>query len=300
MYEKTYKANVLERNQKTSLKEKRHFPWKRLMAIIVTLGILFGIVYFLRHPKFQISVVSVVGTTVLDVEDISSSIRRDLQGSWLWIFPRTSVLLINDKVLERNLKQEFSRIENISVKRTNLHSIEATIKEFDAIYLWCIKSIKKEEESDQSAMPAHAGQVDECYFMDKQGVVYSKAPVFSGTAYPKIFTGAPIDELPFQGILPDSISQIEELQKRLSEINITPVAFRAISPRELQVDFLHNKMVAKLLIDPTVPVETSLEYLFSGIRTQPLAGLFHNENKRLLYIDVRFSNKVVYKFDDEK
>lgn len=277
MYEKTYKANVLK--QKDSPKKGRRFPWKRLLLGIIVLGVLFGIGYFLRHPNFQIKSISVIGTTVIDEEDVSSSIRSQLQGSWLWIFPRTSVLLVNDKAIERNLKEQFSRIETISVKRTNLHSIVATIKEFDAVYLWCTEE-------------------DSCYFMDERGVVYSRAPVFSGTAYPKLFTKTELQELPFQGMKLIDLEQIATLQRRLSEINITPVAFRVRSSRELQVDFLHNKTIARLLIDPTTPTDTSLEYLFSGIRTAPLSDLFHNDNKKLLYIDVRFSNKVVYKFED--
>ncbi len=291
MYEKTYKANVLK--QSSSPKMKRGFIWKKFLLAIIVLGIFFGIGYMLRHSKFQITNVDVLGTNVLDEQNISESVESQLVGVLLWIFPRTSVLLVNDKKIERNLKKQFSRIETVVAKRTNLHSIEITIKEFEALYLWCTLALP--------ALPAQAGQVgDDCYFMDKQGVVYNQAPVFSGTAYPKVFTGAPLEELPFQGIRLIDLEQVATLQQRLSEINITPVTFRSISPRELQVDFLHNKSTAKLLLDPTVPTETSLEYLFSGIRTEPLSGLFNNESKKLLYIDVRFSNKVVYKFDQSE
>jgi hypothetical protein len=234
----------------------------------------------LRYPKFQVTTIDVVGANVIDQQDVLDFVHQELLGKWLWIFPRTSVLLINDKAIEKDLKKQFSRIETVSVKRTNLHSMVINLKEFDAVYLWCTKV------------------EDDCYFMDKQGVVYSKAPVFSGTAYPKVFTGAPLDNLPFRGMNNVDLARVAQFQEKLSEINITPVAFRSISNRELRIDFLHNKTIAELRIDPQTPTDTSLEYLFSGIRTEPLSSLFHNENKKLLYIDVRFSNKVVYKFDD--
>ena len=133
--------------------------------------------------------------------------------------------------------------------------------------------------------------------MDKQGVVYSKAPVFSGTAYPKIIVDAEVQQLPFQGMVLSEVERISELESRLSEINITPTAFSYSSPREIRIDFLHNKTIATIQIDRATPTQTSLEYIFSGIRTEPLSSLFHNPEKKLLYIDVRFPSKVVYKFD---
>lgn len=279
MYEKTYKAKVLGQSDTPIKKSRKFLTWKKIIFIFIFLGLLFGIGSLLRSSKMQVDTFTTLGTSVLDTREIEDEVRSQLVGTWLWIFPRTSVLLVNDKAIERALKEKFSRIETVNVRRTNLHSIEITIKEFDAVYLWC-SSVE-----------------DDCYFMDKQGVVYSKAPVFSGSAYPKLFTGAPLETLPFVGMASLELGRVAELQEKLSEINITPVAFRNISPRELQIDFLHNKTIAKLQIDPTTSTTTSLEYLFSGIRTEPLASLFRNENKKLLYIDVRFPNKVVYKFD---
>jgi cell division septal protein FtsQ len=280
MYEKTYKAKVLNQSDSVVKKNKKLFSWKKVIFVVIFLGVLFGFGFLLRYHKMQVDTFNVIGTSVIGEQDVEDSVREQLVGSWLWIFPRTSVLLVNDKLIERKLKEQFSRIETISVKRTNLHSIEITIKEFDAVYLWCTTV----EEN--------------CYFMDKQGIVYSEAPVFSGTAYPKVFTGAPVEELPFLGISETDLSRVADLQQKLSEINIIPVAFRDVSARELQIDFLHNKTIAKLQIDRSTPTDTSLEYLFSGIRTEPLASLFRNESKVLLYIDVRFPNKVVYKFQE--
>lgn len=282
MYEKTYKSNVLKQNPKTKVRKTGWAYWKKFVFILFGIGVLIGFGYMLRYSKMQINVVNVSGTSVIDEQEIINKVNNQLTGKWLWFFPRTSVLLVNDKKIERNLKKDFPRIETISAKRTNLHTLEVNIKEFGAKYLWCIPS----------------NEEDDCYFMDKNGIVYSNAPVFSGTAYPKIFTGAPLMDLPFLGIRTEDLQRVVEFQEKLLEIYITPATFKYVSPRELEIDFLHNKSIAKLLIDPTVDTDTSLEYLFSGIRTEPLASLFRNELKKLLYIDVRFSNKVVYKFQD--
>lgn len=283
MYEKTYHTRVLKTDTKSlSPREKtrrRRFSWKKLLLVLSVLAIFLGVGYLIRSPRLQVREITVIGTTVLDIEDIKMHVRDGLAGTRLWILPKTSIFLINEQVIERSLQAAFPRIETIKVKRNSFHGLEISINEFDALYLWCSES------------------VTDCYFMDKQGVVYSDAPVFSGTAYPKVVTSVDVDTLPFQAFSITEINRVSELERRLSEINITPTVFTYVSEREITIDFLHNKDIATIKIDPATPTDTSLEYIFSGIRTEPLSSLFNNPEKKLLYIDVRFPSKVVYKFD---
>lgn len=283
MYEKTYHTRVLKTDTKSpkeaQKKGRKGFSWKKFFIFVGVALLLFGIGYAIRYPGFQVRDISVVGTSVLDVEDIQTYVQDQLVGARLWIFPKTSIFLISEQGLEHSLQSAFPRIETVAVKRSSFHSLEVSINEFDALYLWCRHS------------------VEDCYFMDKKGIVYSRAPVFSGTAYPKIISGVDAQTLPFEGMILSEVERISELESRLSEIGITPTVFSYISPREIRIDFLHNKTIATIQIDPATPTNTSLEYIFSGIRTEPLSSLFHNPDKKLLYIDVRFPSKVVYKFD---
>lgn len=283
MYEKKYQARVLNQDKDLSSKKKIGFSWKRFFIAFGILVFLTGIVFLIKYPNFQVANITVTGTSVLDNEEVSTSLKNELAGNVLWIFPKTSIFLINDNLLENKLKSEFSRIEEIKIKRANLNTLAVSIKEFDAKYLWCVE----------------AEEGEECYLMDGQGIVYSSSPVFSGSAYMKIFTRNPIDQLPFLGISSENLDKISQIKKQLSEINIEPVSITFVSGREMRIDFMHNKNISQLIIDPTVSIDTSLEYLFSGIRTAPLSSSFHDPSKTLLYIDVRFPNKVVYKFQEQ-
>jgi hypothetical protein len=278
MYERTYHNRVLKQPDEQKSKTRRGFSWKKILAVVVMLGCGVGTFFLLRAPRLQITTVDVSGTSVLDEYDISSFVMGSLAGKRAWFFPKTSVFLVSEHALEQTIKKAFSRIETVSVKRNTFHSLAVDIKEYRAVYLWC------------------TDKPDDCYFMDSQGIVYSEAPVFSGTAYPKIITGAPLAALPFQGMSSIDVERVALLEKGLSDINIVPTVFKNVSVHEMEIDFLHNKRVARLLIDPSVPATTTLEYIFSGIRAEPLASLFHNSEKVLFYLDVRFSNKVVYKF----
>ena len=223
MYERTYNNRVLKQDENTK-KRKKRLSWKRILFWIVILGFITGAFFMLRSPSLQVTSVLTTGTEVLDSVDIESNIKHQLEGKLLWFFPRTSTFLINKSSIENKLKESFSRIETVNVKRVDLHTLRIDIKEYRAMYLWC------------------TGEVgEECYFMDKNGVVYNSAPVFSGTAYIKIITGAPVEAIPFQAMDGDDVTRVADFATGLSGINITPTTFRTSSPRKLEIDFLHNK-----------------------------------------------------------
>ncbi len=281
MYEKNYQTRVLKTDPAKVEKKRRRFSWKKFFFMLGILLLLAGTGYALTYPAFQISQIDVVGTTVLDTVDIQMHISDQMEGKWLWLFPKTSIFLINEKSIEHSLQKEFSRIETVSVVRTTFHSITVSIQEYAPVYVWCGNA-----------------QDERCYFMDKRGMVYSEAPVFSGTAYPKIVVSFASLALPFQAMSLAEVGRVSQLETKLSAINIIPSTFRYVSDREIDIDFLHNKSTAVIKIDPSIETDTSLEYIFSGIRTEPLASLFRNDNKKLEYIDVRFPSKVVYKFEE--
>lgn len=278
MYEKTYNTRVLK--QEKPQKIKKGFSWKKILIIFLILGFIWGVIYVIRHPRFQIVSVEVSGAKVLDVEDIISFTKEQLLGKSLWFLPKSSVFLIDENSLKEKIQKNFSRIESISISRKDFRSLNLEIKEFEALYLWCNYNSK-----------------EDCYFMDKQGFVYSRAPVFSGTAYPKIITNKEISELPFLAMEKNEVDRISILNERLLAIKIVPAIFSYVSEREINIEFLHNKTFANIKIDKSMPTETTLEYIFSAIRTEPFSSLFNNQEKKLLYIDVRFPSKIVYKFE---
>ncbi len=279
MYERTYHRQVLKETEETPV-VKKGFRWKRLVFTLLALGVLAGVVYAIRDPRLQITTMTVEGTEVVDSEEIRLFTMATLSGKTLWVLPRSSSLLLQTETLEKKLHTQFSRIKEVQVKRDGLRGITITISEYRGAFLWC---------TDET----------QCFFMDEQGIVYSSAPQFSGTAYLKVFSGREPQPLPFEGASTTTLAMIRTLKDDLLTINIVPLAFRTIGPREVRIDFLHNKDIAQFVLDPTVPVQTSLEYLFSGMRTEPLASAFRDSTKKLLYIDVRFPNNIVYRFANE-
>jgi cell division septal protein FtsQ len=277
MYEQNYHKTVLKTETQQTKKRRVRINWKLVAGIVSIVIVVVGIVLIIRLPKVQVRTITVVGANVVDPGDVSQFVTSTLQGYKLGVLPRSSIFLVQEHVLEQQIKNAFPRLQTVKVSRKNFSTLTVTVTEFQGIYLWC---------SDPMT----------CDFMDQNGVVFSPAPYFSGSAYPKIFVAGQHAPLPFQALDANQLSIVQLLNEHLPMINIAPQEFHFVTGHELDVDFNHNGQQAQLLFDPTLDANQSLEALYAGLRTDPLATEFHDSTKMLEYIDLRFMDRVVYKF----
>ncbi len=276
MYERTYHKTVLKREDDEPQKEPTRIDWKRILWIFVAIVIIVETVILIRLPKVQVTHIVVVGAHVADPGDITEFVNQELQGKDLFILPKTSIFLVPEHKLEKDLKQNFSRLQTVDVSRKNFSTIVVTVTEYQGVYLWC-------------------ADAQNCDFMDQNGVAFAPAPYFSGDAYPKIFNGIGTT-VPFQAVDADKLHTITTALDKLPVIGINPEEFHFVTDHELDVTFNHYGQQATLLFDPTTNTDDALNALYTGLRTNPLATKFRTPTDVLQYIDLRFSDRVVYKF----
>ena len=274
MYERSYKNRLLKDDQALPRKKKK-FPWKRVLYTFIVLAFISGVVFLIRMPRLQIASITTQGTVVADPLEVSQFVEQNLSGNYLYLFPKRSMLLVPLDSLERSIKQKWPRFKEVSVSRAGLNSLSVEVIEYQGVYLWC-----KEET---------------CYFMDSEGTVFAPAPYFSGDAYPKLYGGIQ-GELAFQPFEPMVIEVVRELADRLPKIHIAPKGYHLENRSQMRILFTHNGNEASIIIDPNGDLEKTLEALYTGLRTDPLAGMYRDQTKVLEYIDLRFPSKVVYKF----
>lgn len=274
MYERSYHAHVLKQDKDP--KKQRSFPVKRVLGIGISIIVIVGVVFLIRVPQFQIREVVVEGVSVADPVEVSDFVLSDLGGNYLFVLPRASIFLSKPDVLAAKVKEHFPRFKSVDVKRVSMHSLRATVVEYPGVYLWCDHN-------------------ETCSFMDETGTVFADAPYFSGSAYLKIYAGerAPY---PFSPLGEGELGMIALIDQKLRSIDITPLEFHMDDVHTLSVHIFHNGNRATILFDPSRDVATALDVLYSGLRTDPLQKMYHDRTKVLEYLDLRFANKVVYKF----
>lgn len=271
MYERTYNKTVLKHDEKP---KRKGFPWKRVLIIAAVLAVVAGVIFSIRAPGLQVREVEVFDTYVADPVEVSQFVLGELAGNYLWILPKSSIVLVSLDTIAMRIQEHFSRFKEVSVDRDSVRKLVVHVKEYEGMYLWCD---------------------NECSFMDEKGTVFADAPYFSGSAYLKVYNGER-QVFPFEGVPPNRLALITTIDEKLRGISIDPTEFRFNNEHELSVHFIHNTHEARILFDPLTDIDGALNALYTGLRTEPLERLYHDSTQILEYLDARFGGKLVYKF----
>ncbi len=178
----------------------------------------------------------------------------------------------------------------------DLHTLSVRITERDGEYLWCGQKFSETNGEDAS---------DGCYFIDTAGFIFSKSPNFSGPIYLKFFGGNfdsdSSDPIGRQFLDFFSFSQYIELIDSLKKLGIRPYALYIDENGDTNIYIAPitggKKFYTKLVFSSKDTFEKSLQNLDAALQTEPLKTDFVKKFSTLLYIDLRFNNKVFYKFE---
>lgn len=295
-----------KRPQQKTRREKRRFKKKTLVVIISSLIIIGTFIYAMNHSYFRFKTVDVVGQKTIIEEDVRISVASYLDHKILGLIPRNNILFMNAHALEKHLQEEFTKIEDLQVTTHNAEKIIINIGERSVHSLWCITR-DYESEFDQ-----------ECYFSDAFGLLYARAPYFSGNVYQKIFIN-PIYEIDAENekkeitYIGSSISVVDSFSDFFDFIDSLEdqfpfttgtVIFRDFNDVEIEINRLGTQIYAQKQ-KPIVRYnqETSYEIISRDVAIildfASFKKDFTSRPAALESIDVRFDNRALYTFTPE-
>jgi len=283
--------NVLSSPRLLELKKRRKKAIfnKFFVCLFCFLVILITLIYFSRLDRFNINEIQIIGNKVLENETLKTEVLKQITGKYLWFFPKTNFLIYPQHKIETELKDKFKRIKDVFINDKNIKTLEISLVEREALYTWCGEVIP--------VLNSNSNQ--KCYFVDSDGYIFEEAPYFSGGVYFKFYGQTKLDGENPSGFyfLQNKFKEIVKLKNIIKEIGLAPVAF-----------WLDNKGDANFALssEPTMggtiifklesDFEQIAENLDAALTTEPLKSEFKNKYASLLYIDLRFGNKVYYKF----
>ncbi|MEI7689151.1 MAG: hypothetical protein WCI91_03120 [Candidatus Nomurabacteria bacterium] len=275
------------------IKRNRRAMRLRLIILfsILFISIICGLSYFSSNPKIVISKIEIKGNSIIDGVELEQSVKDKLQGRYLGLFSRSNFLIYPHDKIYKNLFKEFPRIENLSVYRVGFNNLKIDIKERAGSYLYCGLNI-----------PDNKDDVGEnCYFVNNDGYIFDKAPYFSGDIYFKYYTKIEGDVTNPLGSQMIPINRFREIVRFID--GITNLGFR---PSYLVIDekgiyslYLKTSGInqnSKIIFKEDSDLVTILSNLSIAMSKPEFANEINTKYDSLLYIDLRFKNKVLYKF----
>jgi hypothetical protein len=138
-----------------------------------------------------------------------------------------------------------------------------------------------------------------CYFLDANGYVFDESPYFSGNIYFRFYgsddldLGNPIGTY----FLKNKFAKIVAFKDTLLGLDLNPTAFWLDSDGEGDFSIRGEPGIGPRIIfkidDDYLKIAQNLE---AAISTSPLESDLKTKLSSLLYLDLRFGNKVIYKF----
>ena len=273
--------SVLDTPRLRELRKKRRDVVKRrvgiALGVLVVLFVGFG--FLARAKEVNIVDVTVTGNKIVDQEALQNFSWSVLHEYYLWLYPKSNVMIYPTRELERRILEHFKRIEKINFSINTDRVLNLAVTERGVKYVWCDKAMR-------------------CYFADMYGYIFDEAPYFSGPVYVKFYGG--IDEsvsiagqTVFGGKFADLASFVESV-KNLG-IEVTGVNIKTDNEVEIHLPEYQSE-AAKIIFNPTHDLYRTLENLKTALESEPLVTDMANRKEDLLYIDLRFGNKVYFKF----
>jgi hypothetical protein len=253
------------------LKRKRALR-KLLLGFLAFLAVLSSIVYFLHLPYFRINAVRVEGFSERLEEDILANILLGLHGKRFGILPYNNIFILPKDKLASSLTESFSEIESLEIKRDWPRGALIKGKEREVFALWCADG-------------------ENCAYIDKNGFIFKQAPIFAGNIFLKFFSPGRNFEVGSQMIPENEFRELYKFLRMASGLRIKII--KAVL--EDGVYNLETLSGLKIILNNKKTAQRFFEDLNIFIESRAEKGGLDN----LDYIDLRFGNKVFYKFKSE-
>lgn len=275
------------------MKRNRRVRRLRLSVLcsILFISIIGALSYFSAHPRVVINKIIITGNSIIDTSNLQSKVEEKLSGRYLRLFSRSNFLIYPNHKIYNILLSDFPRIEKLKVGRDGLNTLKIEITERSGSYLYCGVSIPENKED--------VGE--NCYFVNNDGYIFDKAPYFSGDVYFKYYLnieGNPANPTKTQMLPVDRFHELVRFTDGVSSLGFKPLYLVMSSDG---VDYLYLKSKGsgpdpRIIFKEENEIPVVLDNLSTAMREKEFANEINSKYDTLSYIDLRFKNKVLYKF----
>jgi len=297
---------ILLRSSKLAKRKRRALYFKATGLLFLIVSIVGVLAYLLSQPKVLIKQIEISGNEVLTEGELRELVEQRLDGRYFFLFPRRSIFLAPFREIERSILETYDRAKKVGTSRTWFQTLHVHVDERQPFALWCreievVLSSEQPPESQSGASEAtstseavvpESQQLEQCYFLDGEGFIFTEAPRFSGSAYFKYYGDIEENE-PVGGQF--------LTQERFGELRLFLDSFFDTG---LGVDALRvTGEGAELVLSEggviLFTLEQNLTHALDNLESALSVEVFTEGSlDSLEYIDLRFGDKVYYRFKE--
>ncbi|MFA5360518.1 MAG: hypothetical protein WC320_00895 [Candidatus Paceibacterota bacterium] len=285
--------------------------WSKLQLLFAVIFIIFLITFIywflFISPYFQIKEISIDGYNPSLAIWIDLYLRQNnnrFVPFWAYAFcPKylnnyKSFLNFYFSDLEETILEKFPKIEKIVISSGWKEGVlSLKIKQREIAFLWCLQKkstsiIERENSLLEPEETNFLSKSEECYYLDKNGIIFEEAPKTQGSFLNKILiTETQTRPLGTKVIAPEKLEKLNQAfvlsAKEESPISINYLEMKTENSQEVRLVANEGFDVFYNLNDDF----SEILKIIAGMKEEQLKGSFSN----LEYIDYRYPPKMYYK-----
>lgn len=274
--------------QRTQRKSAQHATRTKTGVVIgVISALVLGVVItFVRLPALRIQSIDVEGNQLIASEEIMEALWQEMRGSTALGIPRSHTILLQQNTLETMLLETFPRIQRVTLEHASLQSLRVMVVEHAHAFMWCPTAV-----------------YTDCYFADETGLLFAKAPYFSGNVFLTFVGGAVNPESPINSRIldnQDELAKVTALIKVFTDARFKVSGVTIGNNYEYTLHVQGIDMVrtpdTDILVTTQLPGDMLLRNVRLAMDTESFQKSFVASPATLDYIDARLAEKVFYKF----
>jgi hypothetical protein len=236
-----------------------------------------GSVWVARLPALVVSTVNVRGAVTIPAADVERAVTDQISGAYLALYPKSNRVLLPTHEVATALLAAFPRVRSVEVTQA-AQTVDVVLSERSPYALWC------------GEKRVGSGDPTDCFFLDDSGYVFTEAPDFSGDVFFRYFgtiNGGPVGSL---FLAPGEFEELDLFVRSAHDVGVKPVSLAVLDAPDAA---LHLSNGSKILFNRTGNLSDVLQNLKSVLESD----VFRSQGTlKLDYLDLRFGNKIFYKF----
>mgnify|MGYP001569354855 CR=1 FL=1 len=269
---------------------RREFSRRKTKLLVIKLIIGLFIIVLLaallswgsRNEKSLIKGVKIEGNETISAEEVLKITEKKISGKYIFLFPKNNIFIYPGGAIAEEILDNMKKVKTVETKIGDGNILLVKVYERKPSYIWCPGQLPPENTISDN----------QCYFLDEQGLSFSEAPRFSGPVFFEIYASSTvgnefIGKYPFEGGL---FKKLTLFKDALLQINIPATGLIRMNDGDFKFVL---KTGGAVLINEKNDINISLRNIVSAKKALEDGG----KNISLIeYIDLRFGNKVFFKF----
>lgn len=255
-----------------------------LLLILFVVAIFIGL---FSLSKFRIKNITVSGVSDSNKTDFLVFTDKFLEKKYFGLLPYDNIFIFPKKSLRAEIVGNLLYIKEIKFDRQFPNEVAIEVNTRRPFAIWCEKYLNEVAKAS-------------CVFVDEKGFAFKKSPIFSGNIFRQFFDMREEGEKR-GGNLGQVVSEtlFIELNNFIKQISSDNIEVARVDVKDGNIYELETSAGWRILLNGAKSFSITLDNLKTLLDTELAPGKAGKLLPGLEYIDLRFGDKVFYKFKND-